>query len=82
MTLNVEKMIRDKICPSIDALMQEIISVSKNTEGGGVWEMSDRFAYQRGGASVWKFLKKKFTRGLSEIYDELKPFAVCNLERF
>lgn len=80
LSLPVEEMIKKGITPSIDALINEIVLVCKKIEGAGVWEISDRFAIQRVRKSIWTYMKDKFTGGLSKVYDELRPFSVCNLE--
>lgn len=80
-SLPIEEMIKKDITSSVDALINEIVLVSKHIDGGSVWEISDRFAIQRGRQSLWSYIKNKVTGGLSEVYDELKPFSVCNLEK-
>ncbi len=80
-SLPIEDMIKRGITSSIDALMNDIITASKTIKNPGVWEISDKLAIQKGRKSLWEFLKKKFTVGLSKIYDDFRPFAVCNLEK-
>ena len=78
-TLPVEQMLTSNLTPSLDALMHEVISVAKGVKDGSVWEISDRIARQRVRESIWQFLKKRFSKSLSKVYDELRPFAVCDL---
>jgi hypothetical protein len=80
-SLSIEEMIKKEIASSVDALMHEIVSISKSVDKPNVWEISDQFAIQRARKSIWNYLKNKITGGLSEVYDELRPFAVCNLEK-
>lgn len=80
-TLYVEQMIKKKLTLSIDALMHEIISASKLIERPGVWEISDRIGYQRGSKALWTFLKRMFARKLTDVLDEVQPFAVHNLRK-
>ena len=79
-SLPVEEMIRKGITTSVDALLNEIISVAKQIDNGSVWEISDKLGYQRARKSLWEYLKIKITGGLAKVYDDLRPFAVCNLE--
>lgn len=80
-SLPVEEMIRKGITTSIDALLNEIISVAKEVDNGSVWEISDKLVYQRARKSLWEYLKNKITGGLAQVYDELRPFVVCNLSK-
>ena len=40
---------------------------------------SDRIAWTRGRRAVWERLKKAVLRQWSKVYDELRPFVVCDL---
>lgn len=79
-SLPIEEMIRKGISSSVDALLHEVISASKEIKNGSVWEISDTLGYQKARRSLWEYLKKKVTGGLANVYDDLRPFAVCNLE--
>jgi len=80
-SLPVEDMIKKGITSSVDALVNEIVSISKSVDKPSVWEISDQFAIQRARKSIWEYIKNKATGGFSKVYDELRPFAVCNLEK-
>ena len=75
-------MIADGNIRSLDALIQELINAAYESakRGGSVWNMSNTIAIYRGQSAIWKFIKGKFP-GLAEIYDELRPFAICNLAK-
>jgi hypothetical protein len=82
--LPVEKMIDEKRVRSLDALVHELVEAAREVYEasplqGTVFEMSDRVAWTRGRRAVWDRLKHLFLRDWSKVYDELRPFAVCNL---
>ena len=82
--LPVEAMIRDKRVGSLDALVHELIAAAKEVYEaapmqGGIFEVSDKIAWTRGRRAVWDRLKNLLLREWATVYDELRPFAVCNL---
>jgi hypothetical protein len=82
--LPVEEMIAEKRTRSLDVLVQELVSAARevyeaNPQQGTVFDMSDRIAWTRGRNAVWDALKRTFLRDWGRVYDELRPFAVCNL---
>jgi hypothetical protein len=84
--LPVEEMVRDKKVPNLDALVHELVAMAK--EGydkspmqSNVWQMSDRIAFYRGRRILWERIKRLFLRDWATVYDELRPFAVCDLSK-
>jgi hypothetical protein len=80
----VEEMIREKRVGSLDALVSELVTAAKEVYDqqplqGTVFEVSDRIAWTRGRRVVWEQLKRLILGDWSRVYDELRPFAVCNL---
>jgi len=84
-TLLPEKMIREGQVSNLDSLMHELVKAAKQswprTSESPIWEMSDRIAIQRSRTALWEYVKKKLLRDFGAIYDELRPFAVCNLSK-
>jgi hypothetical protein len=84
-TLLPEKMVRDGHVSNLDLLMHELVNAARQTwprtSGSPIWEMSDRIAIQRSRTALWEYVKKKFLREFGKIYDELRPFAVCDLRK-
>lgn len=80
-TLCVEKMLRDKLIGSIDGLMHSVIKAAKETCSRGVWEISDKIGIQTFRRSLWNYVKKRFLGNVDYIYNELRPYAICNLEK-
>jgi hypothetical protein len=82
--LPVEEMIAEKRVRSLDALVHELVDAGKEVFEasqfeGSVFEMSDRIAWIRGKKVLWDRLKNLFLRDWAKVYDELRPFAVCDL---
>ena len=82
--LPVEKMIVEKHVRSLDALVHELVNEARHVFDedpfqGSVFDVSDRIAWTRGRRSLWDLFKTLFLRDWSKVYDELRPFAVCNL---
>lgn len=82
--LPVEEMLEEKRVRSLDALVHELVASAKegydaNPLQGTVFEISDRIGWTRGRKAVWDRLKHMFLRDWSGVYDELRPFAICDL---
>lgn len=82
--LPVEKMIAEGRVRSLDALVRELIAAAEQAYEahplqGSVFEVSDRIGWTRGRRATWDRLKKMLLRDWSQVYDELRPFAVCDL---
>ncbi len=65
--------------------MQELINSAKEhqnrSEGSILWTLRDKVAVNRGRAAVWEGIKKRFLKDFSKVYDELRPFVICDLRR-
>jgi hypothetical protein len=85
MWLPVEAMIQNGTVRSLDGLVNELIREAKNVYneaepgGAGVFEISDRIGWHRGRKSLWDVLKRLFLREFGRVYDDLRPFALCDL---
>ena len=83
--LPIELIIRDKRIGSIDGFMQELINSAKEnsvrSEESVLWALRDKVAITRGRKAVWEGMKKQFLKEFSKVYDELRPFVVCDLRR-
>jgi len=82
--LPVEKMIAERGTRSLDGLVQELVNAASkvyeaNPQQGTVFDMSDGIGWTRGRKAVWDVLKRKLLKDWATVYDELRPFAVCNL---
>ena len=79
--LPVEDMIRDGRIANLDQLMHELIVHARacwdDPAQGGVWQISDRIGFYRGRKKLWEKLKDWLD--LAGVYNELRPFAVCDL---
>lgn len=77
-------MIAEKRVRSLDALIRELITEAEvvfeqRPLQASVFDVSDRIAWTRGRRALWDRLKELLLRDWSKVYDELRPFAVCNL---
>ncbi|WP_299195859.1 hypothetical protein [uncultured Amphritea sp.] len=81
--LPVEEMVRDGRISNLDALMHELICDAKDMfqqeSSNVIWDISDKRAVEGGRKALLKLIKQKFLKDLVKVYDELKPFAVCDL---
>lgn len=81
--LPVEKMVRDGRVDNLDELMDELICDAKEmwqiTDRSIIWDISDNIGFDRARKALWKLIKEKFLKDLAKVYDELRPFAVCDL---
>ena len=79
--LPVEEMIRKGRIANLDELMHDLVKHARecwnDPAQGGVWEISDRIGYHRGMGRLWEKLKGWLD--VAGLYDELRPFAVCDL---
>ncbi len=84
MYLPVEEMIADERVRSLDVLVHDLVTEARvvfdrHPLQSTVFDVSDRIAWTRGRRALWDRLKALFLRDLGKVYDELRPFAVCNL---
>lgn len=81
--LPVEGMLYSSQIRSLDAFMQELINSAKKSSSRSdkstLWEIRDRVAFDRSRRAGWEGIKKMFLKDFSQIYDELRPFVVCDL---
>lgn len=81
--LPLEVMVRDGRVGSLDGFMQELINSAKKhehrSEKSILWEIRDKVALDRSRTALWEAVKKYFLKDFSKIYDELRPFVVCDL---
>ena len=82
-SLPVETLIQQGKVGSLDEFMGELIRHAKSLgapgAGGGVWEIANRMAIDRGRRSAWEWINRTFLRGAGTVVDELRPFQVCDL---
>src|SRR5262249_11018019 len=83
--LPIEAMLKDGTIRSLDGLMAELVRHARETwprsERGAIWNISDRIGFERGARSLWTVLRKMLLRDTSKIYDDLRPFVVCDLRK-
>jgi hypothetical protein len=82
--LPVEQMVAEGRVRSLDALVHELVAAATEVYEshplqGTVFEVSDRIGWTRGRRALWDRLKQLLLRDWSRVYDELRPFAVCDL---
>ena len=82
--LPVEPMIEDKRTRSLDGLVQELMTAAKQVYDTSplqqtIFEISDRIGWTRGRRALWEQLKRMLLRDWSQLFDEVRPFAVCDL---
>jgi hypothetical protein len=81
--LPVEDMIKKGRIANLDQLMHDLIVQARacwdDPAQGGVWQISDRIGFYRGLNNLWEKLKNWLD--VSGLYDELRPFAVCDLRQ-
>lgn len=81
--LPVEEMIAEKRVRSLDGLVHELVNEAhhvfdEHAFQGSVFDVSDRIAWTRGRKALWDRLKALLLRDWNKLYDELRPFAICN----
>jgi hypothetical protein len=84
MYLPVEALVEEKRYRSLDALVSDLVNNAREVYEasplqGTVFDISDRIGWTRGRKATWDRLKEMFLRDWSKVYDELRPFAVCDL---
>lgn len=84
--LPIEEMIRNKKFSSLDQFVAQLLNAAKSSETKNrktsVWEISDYFGIHKGRRALWKWLKQvKYIGDAAKVYDELKPYAVCDLRK-
>ena len=81
--LLVEEMIRKQQTGSLATLLALINNQAhKHSDRDGdnaVWKISDSMGLLRGRQSFWDALKKFVLRDFSQVYDNVRPFGVCDL---
>jgi hypothetical protein len=82
--LLVEDLVAAGKVTTLDAMVRELINEAKHvydhsTAESPIFEVSDRIAWTRGRRSIWDSLKRVFLGDFANVYDELRPFAVCDL---
>jgi hypothetical protein len=82
--LPVEQMMQEGRTRSLDALVQEIVEAARvvyeeHPLEAGAFEISDRVGWTRGKRAFWMVVREKFLRDWRKVYDELRPFVVCDL---
>jgi hypothetical protein len=83
--LPMEAMISDGLVSSLDKFMQELINCCKEnsyrSDSSVLMKIRDKVAMPKGKDAVFAAIRKQFLKGYSKIYDELRPYAVCNLSQ-
>lgn len=84
MYLPVEALVEEKRYRSLDALVSDLVNNAREVYEasplqGTVFDISDRIGWTRGRKATWDRLKEMFLRDWSKVYDELRPFTVCDL---
>jgi hypothetical protein len=83
--LPVETMIRNGSVAHLDGLMHELIGAAKlsslTDDDRTLWDVAGPVARDRGREGVWKLVRRRLLGDADEIYNNLRPFAVCDLRR-
>jgi hypothetical protein len=83
--LPVGKMIAEGVVPNIQVFAQELINHARegraSDETSPVWQISQKLALDRGRRSLWKWISQTFLKDVGKIYDDVRPYAVCNLAK-
>lgn len=81
--LPLESMLNDGKISSLDAFMQRIINLCKDnayrSDDSVLLEIRDKVAMPKGRDAVFAAIRQQFMKGYAKVYDELRPYAVCNL---
>ena len=69
----------------MDQLLHQLIEYAKETwprhNEAALWEISNKVAVYKGSDLLWKKLKELIPFKLSEVFDEFKPYAICDLSK-
>jgi hypothetical protein len=71
--------------PNIQVFVQELINhardIHAHDRANPVWEIHQRLALDRGRRSLWEWVSRTFLKDVGTIYDDMRPYAVCNLAK-
>ncbi|MBI5962890.1 MAG: hypothetical protein HY863_05400 [Chloroflexi bacterium] len=83
--LPMELMISEGKVSSLDKFMQELINCCKEnsyrSDSSVLLKIRDKVAMPKGKDAMFAAIRSQFLKGYSKIYDELRPYAVCNLSQ-
>lgn len=83
--LPIGQMIDEGRVPNIQVFVQELINHARAGHGPGraspVWEIHQRLALDRGRRSLWEWVSRTFLKDVGRIYDDMRPYAMCNLAK-
>lgn len=83
--LPMEAMLSDGTVSSLDKFMQQLINCCKDnsyrSDTSVLLKIRDRVAIPKGKETMFAAVRKQFLKDYAKIYDELRPYAVCNLSQ-
>jgi hypothetical protein len=83
--LPIGQMIIEGRVPNIQVFVQELINhardIHAHDRANPVWEIHQRLALDRGRRSLWEWVSRTFLKDVGTIYDDMRPYAVCNLAK-
>lgn len=83
--LPMETMLAEGKVSSLDKFMQQLINSCKEnsyrSDSSVLLQVRDKVAIPKGKDVIFKAIREQFLKGFSKVYDELRPYAVCNLSQ-
>jgi hypothetical protein len=83
--LPIGQMIDQGQVANIQVFAQELINQARagyvDGDTSSIWQIQQRIALDRARRSVWKWISATFLKDAGQIYDDMRPYAVCNLAK-
>ena len=77
--MHFSNVVKDNLDELMDELICDVKEMWQLTDRSIIWDISDNIGFDRARKALWKLIKEKFLKDLGKVYDELRPFAVCDL---
>jgi hypothetical protein len=82
--LPIGQMIDEGKVANIQVFVQELINHARDERAADVspvWQIHQRLALDRGRRSLWEWISRTYLKDFGKIYDDMRPYRVCNLAR-
>jgi hypothetical protein len=83
--LPIGQMINEGRWANVQVFMQELINHAREGYAHGgpspVWQIQRKLALGRGRRSLWEWMSATFLKNVGKIYDDMRPYAICNLAK-
>jgi hypothetical protein len=83
--LPIGQMIDEGRVANIQVFAQELINHARqgyvHGDASPVWQIQQKLALDRGRRSLWEWISATFLKNVGKIYDDMRPYAICNLAK-